>query len=78
LFGVRGTKKGLKIQPKLPSSWHSTNIKRHFRGAIFNINFTRNDSISEAKINVDGKEIESNIIEDFEKEKTYTVNVQIP
>ena len=81
LFGVQGCAKGLKISPQLPSNWPSANITREFRGARFIISIRRN-SIDEAPrsttlIEVDGKPLTGNVIENIDAGKQLNVTVYL-
>ena len=69
-FGVRGELDGLRIDPKLPADKNFRQPELHisFRGARYNIKFfnkalKKNTSV--AKILVNGKEIQGNLVEPF-------------
>lgn len=64
ILGVKPDFNGLKLQPCLPHEWKTVNIKRIFRGAIYNIEFIPSDKFSLA---VNGKQIEGNVIPLCEK-----------
>ena len=78
LFGVRGCKEGLKINPQLPDEWQEAKITRKFRGAIFNIYFIRDKSYSKLAITCDGTTISGSIIKNIETARTYQISVSIP
>lgn len=78
LFGLRGTRAGLAIRPQLPSHWDRAKIVRHFRGAVFNCSFQRNDSPSTIEITVDGRKLLEPLIKDIVKGRTYEVRIMIP
>jgi len=78
LFGVQGTKRGLRIEPQLPSDWPSAKLTRQFRGAEFNITINRNSQHSKTTVTVDGEQLEGTVIEDITHAATYQVNVDIP
>ena len=61
LFGVRGCREGMTIDPQLPSAWNRAKITREFRGAIFEIEFERED-LDSVEISVDGKAIEGDVV----------------
>lgn len=77
LFGVQGCRTGLNITPQLPSHWPEAKISRHFRGANFNINITRNSDLDATQISVDGKILEGSIICNITAGQRYTVDVII-
>ena len=78
LFGVRGTRDGLLIEPQLPSHWENASIARSFRGAKFEISFERNSEASEVKAYSDGVLIEGNLVTDIEQGREYTLKVHLP
>ena len=67
LFGLKGTKAGLHINPQLPEAWDRAKVTRLFRGATFNISFNRTDKL-EKKIAVNGVVLDGNVIPVFGKE----------
>ncbi|RAQ99380.1 glycoside hydrolase family 94 protein [Stemphylium lycopersici] len=77
LCGLRGVRKGLKVEPKMPSSWDGMNVRREFRGAVFDVQVKRGDADG-IKIVIDGKELDGNVIEGVEKGRTYQVQVEVP
>ncbi len=78
LLGIKPDWKGLKIEPKIPSSWNDVTIKRKFRGVYYNIRIINKGSAKKiSKIIVDGKEIEGNIIVPDNKRKNYKVEVYL-
>lgn len=77
LLGLIGTKKGLKIDPQLPSHWHGIEVVRQFRGATFNITISRKPKIKVMTTLVDGNQLQQPIISNIQK-KTYQVEVLLP
>jgi len=71
ILGVRPSLEGLVIDPCIPSKWPKFTVKRHFRGAIYEINVFNPDRASKGvkTIEVDGKEIQGNVLPDFGKGK---------
>ncbi|MDX1381297.1 MAG: NdvB protein, partial [Xanthomonadales bacterium] len=41
LFGLRGCREGLRIAPKLPSTWREARVERRVRGAPFDVRLLR-------------------------------------
>jgi cellobionic acid phosphorylase len=78
LFGVVGCKQGLRIAPQLPDDWQSASITRKFRGATFNVAYTRNYELTELRVIVDGHVIEDQIITNVQAGKTFDVKVELP
>jgi cellobionic acid phosphorylase len=78
LFGVRGDRKGLRIEPQLPGSWKEASIVREFRGAVFNIHMVQSESVDVLEIKVNGEVLEQPVIENFIAGGNYQVEVKIP
>ena len=77
LFGLKGTKEGLSIRPKLPKHWKNASVTRVFRGATFEVNIKRTEKTNSTKITSNGKEIKGTTITNIEVGKQYTVIVSI-
>ena len=45
ILGVRATENGLQIDPCIPSAWKGFNVKRTFRGAVYNIEVKNPDHV---------------------------------
>jgi cellobionic acid phosphorylase len=78
LFGLVGSKDGLKINPQLPSHWQQVKVIRQFRGSTFNTSVQGSDKINSKIIAVNGKRLDGDVILLSEESNTYTVNVTIP
>ncbi|MFV0342860.1 MAG: GH36-type glycosyl hydrolase domain-containing protein [Anaerocolumna sp.] len=75
LFGLYGCKEGLVINPQLPNEWNEAEIKRDFRGAIFNVKIIKNENIQENEIYVNGEILEGNIITNIVTGNIYNILV---
>jgi cellobionic acid phosphorylase len=78
LFGLRGDKHGLVIQPQLPSHWSRAKVTREFRGATFEVEMRREPGISHSLVAVDGQKLPVNRLTGIQAGKTYNVEVRIP
>lgn len=78
LFGVKGDKQGLVIQPQLPSHWNQAQVTREFRGATFHVEMRREAGILNTRVVVDGQTLPANRFTDIQAGKTYRVEVRIP
>lgn len=78
LFGVKGDRRGLVIQPQLPSQWNQARVIRRFRGATFEITMRRETGAPDQIVTVDGRTSPDNRIGDIEPGRTYKVRVTIP
>lgn len=77
LFGVKGNKLGLQINPQLPAHWQQASIVRDFRGARFTIQFNRNSDQQGIDIILNGRRIDGDVIKDFIVGQEYNVEVSI-
>ncbi|MFY0650723.1 MAG: hypothetical protein JXQ96_01755 [Cyclobacteriaceae bacterium] len=78
LFGLQGSRKGLKIEPQLPAGWNHVKIKRYFRGAELDVSIRSNKGINETVIMVNGEKQNEGLIPNIEKGKCYQVEVNLP
>jgi cellobionic acid phosphorylase len=78
LFGVKGDKQGLVIQPQLPSHWSQARVTREFRGATLEIEICREAGVSNTLVVVDGQTFPANRVTNIQAGKTYKVRVRIP
>lgn len=77
LFGLRGDRNGLRIEPQLPSSWTNATVIRYFRGAEFEVEMSREPENKGIKIQVDGVWLSEPVIKNIEPGKKYAVKVII-
>jgi cellobionic acid phosphorylase len=75
LFGLKGDRKGLTIQPQLPSHWDHAVVTRAFRDSVFEVNIQREAKRTTAGITVDGRPLTGGRISDLQAGKTYQVSV---
>ncbi|MEG1886927.1 MAG: hypothetical protein RR177_02270, partial [Oscillospiraceae bacterium] len=73
-LGVAADFNGLKIEPRVPSSWTQYSVIRKFRNATYNIHFKRTGNYG--KITVDGNEHEGNILPAFSDGNEHLINVE--
>jgi cellobionic acid phosphorylase len=75
LFGVRGCRQGLRIEPGLPKAWREASITRAFRGALFDIRLRRVPGVSATRLILDGQPVEGPVIGNVEAGRRYAVEV---
>ena len=75
LFGLRGTRNGLSVSPKLPTRWKECSAAREFRGAHFDFDFRRNQEHSGIAVN--GKKIDGCVIRNIQEGEHYSVKVNL-
>lgn len=75
LFGVKGCRQGLRIDPQLPADWSAANILREFRGARFNIRFSREPGRTDVKVLLNGVPLPGRLISGFKPGCSYEVEV---
>ncbi|QFU25374.1 NdvB protein [Shewanella sp. YLB-09] len=82
IIGVKGDLHGLIIEPHLPMQWPSISLTREFRGASFHISIKQvpleKDGITKPKINLNGKPIKGNRIDQCQTGEQYRVTVEVP
>ncbi|TQV78184.1 NdvB protein [Exilibacterium tricleocarpae] len=76
--GAGGTAGGLQVAPQLPAHWQRADVTRHFRGATFDIQMQRDDSVDKTTLTVGDKVVTDGIIRDIEAGKCYSVKVLLP
>lgn len=72
ILGITPEWNGLKISPVMPKEWDKVFVKRYFRNCLYNINFIRSKN---KKIIVNENEIDGNIINNENNEKTLNIFV---
>jgi len=77
-FGLKGCPEGLRIEPQLPSAWETAKAKRQFRGATFDVTYTRKAGVATAQVTVDGQLAANNLIDKIATGRTYQVAVTLP
>jgi cellobiose phosphorylase len=77
ILGIQPDYNGLLINPCIPSKWDEFTIHRKFRGALYKITIKNPNHVMKgiAKIVVDGKEIDGNIIPVFSQNTEHIVEV---
>jgi cellobionic acid phosphorylase len=78
LFGLKGDRQGLLIQPQLPSHWNEVKVTRAFRGATLNLEMRRDPVASRIVVELDGRTLPANRLTDVHPGKTYCLTVRIP
>lgn len=78
LFGVQGTKEGIRIAPQLPASWNSAEVTRKFRGATLRIKISRDASVKETEVRAGGVLLSDGVMRDIQPGETYEVLVTLP
>lgn len=58
ILGIRPTLNGLSVNPCIPASWAGFNVKRRFRGAIYDIEVCNRSG----KITINGQSLDGNVI----------------
>jgi cellobionic acid phosphorylase len=78
LFGLRGDRDGLIVQPQLPVHWSSAQATRQFRGATFEVQVRRAPGQAGVTVALDGRPLDGNRITAIQPGKTYRVEVTLP
>jgi len=75
LFGLRGCREGLRIEPKLPAAWNGARAERRFRGALVRVRYRRG---GEPGITLDGCALTEPLLRDLRAGAEYEVAVTLP
>lgn len=78
LFGLKGDRDGLQMQPQLPAHWDWASVTREFRGATFHVEMRRALGISAPQITVDGTPVRENRISNLRPGQIYNVKIALP
>ena len=79
ILGVRPEVEGLRIDPCMPSHWTTARMTRPYRGATYEIEFSKREGICKGKVTVelDGVKLENNLIKPQGDGKVHTVKVTL-
>jgi cellobionic acid phosphorylase len=78
LFGLRGTKTGLSVHPRLPSHWKEASVTRYFRGAEIHVDIRREAGVRETTVQYEGKSLVEGVLTDIIAGKKYQLSVKLP
>jgi cellobionic acid phosphorylase len=78
LFGLRGTKTGLSVRPRLPSHWNKASVIRYFRGAEIHVDIQREAEARELSVVCEGKNLFEAVLTGILPDKEYHVSVKLP
>ncbi|MBN2257049.1 MAG: glycosyl transferase [Anaerolineaceae bacterium] len=76
ILGIRPTLEGLMIAPVIPEKWKGFKATRTFRGVTYEINVQRKGSGNTARLEVDGRTLDGNLIP-LPAEGARSVKVQV-
>ena len=79
ILGLKPTLGGLKIDPCIPSDWKGYSVSRRYRGALYRITVENPNGVEHGieKILVNGKEVESNVLQTAEAGSMVEVKVTL-
>ncbi len=77
ILGILPVFGGLQINPCIPAKWPGFRVTREFRGAVYQIEVENPNHVCKGvkSVQIDGKEIEGNIVPTFEDGKIHQVKV---
>jgi cellobionic acid phosphorylase len=78
VFGLRGCRDGLRIEPHLPSGWNKANAVRHFRGATYAVSYRRETATRNMRVTVNGCAVSDGVIPQAEAGTLVEVDVSLP
>ncbi len=79
ILGVRPDYDGLRIDPCIPRAWDGFTVTREFRGATYRIVVENPRHVSKgvARLEVDGRAVEGNLVQVFADGGTHQVRVEL-
>jgi len=79
ILGIQPDYDGLKIDPCIPKNWDGFEVTRKFRGATYKIKVVNQSHVNKgiARVTIDGKVHDSNILPIFEPGITHSVIVEM-
>ncbi|MFH1407088.1 MAG: glycosyl transferase family 36 [Candidatus Omnitrophota bacterium] len=79
ILGVRATKQGLLVDPRIPKNWKKFTVKRHFRKATYLIEVSNPRGVNAGvrQLVVDNKKIKGNLIPVFHDGKLHKVKALV-
>ena len=78
LFGLRGTKAGLSVHPRLPSHWNKASVIRYFRGAEIYVDIQREAGARKMSVLCEGKNLVEGVLTGILPDRKYHVSVKLP
>lgn len=75
LFGLRGCRQGLRIEPQLPTHWDQLRATRNFRGARVDLVCQRGSAWS---MEIDGASCSEPVLRDPQPGRCYSVHLTLP
>ncbi len=79
ILGIRPDYEGLQVSPCIPKKWKKVNVKRQFRGAIYDIEIMNPKGVSGGvkSVTVDGKRAKGNILPLFKPGSSHQVKLTL-
>ena len=78
IFGLKGCKEGLRIDPQIPKDYDYITLIRKFRGKLLNVEYVRKENNTKMQIFLNGVEKETNLLSDEELEQVNVLRIQLP
>ncbi|WP_181687308.1 GH36-type glycosyl hydrolase domain-containing protein [Halorhabdus salina] len=77
ILGVRPEHDGLVVDPSIPADWDGFEMTREFRGATYELEVENPDGVESGveRVEVDGEDIDGNVLPAFEDGDTHDVRV---
>lgn len=75
LFGLKGTREGLSVQPCLPAQWTEARATRRFRGSTYHVTYRRGGTPG---LTLNGQPIAGNVLPLPEQPGIFEVEVALP
>lgn len=78
IFGLRGCRDGLRVEPNLPSHWDEAQAVRRFRGANYEVSYRRSAGTRDMQVKVNGGVVSAGIVPQAAAGTSVAVEVLLP
>jgi len=78
LFGLKGEGNGLRIAPQLPAHWMEASVSRRFRGAVIELQLSRQAGITVPQYYLGNTRLADNLLADLQPGQTYRLRGLLP
>ena len=77
ILGARRDFEGLRVDPCIPRRWKRCFVRRHYRGAIYDIEISNPKGVQQGvkQVYVDGNKIDGNLVKSYADAKVHKVKV---
>ncbi|MEM9056292.1 MAG: NdvB protein [Pseudomonadota bacterium] len=78
LFGLKGVRGGLRVDPQLPTHWAEATLVRSFRDAHLDVRYRREPGVSLPAVTVNDRPVDGAIVTGLAAGRRYRIDVTLP